>query len=405
MNSTLSDAPRPRQDSARFSAGLIAAITVFAALAPVMLLAGPLVAAQLTLQYHLQPAQVGLFFTIALGAMSLATLPAYWWMPRTDCRRAACVAVLIFIGANLATTWATSFALLAVLQFVAGLAGGSLMVLSMSLSGTAKNKDRVFAFWVIGQMVLGGAELYLLPSLFQAHGLSVMFLLLAIVTALASPLLLFFPARPVHAVTHERVARAARVRPGRLAMCSAASVLMFYVGVSGVWTFLGTVAHGGGITTDVLHRILVIAPVVGMIGAALTALIGQRFHRTAMIVIGFTLIICGIALLYGDPDVVRFATGTYAFKLAWTFVLPFMLASIGHIDSTGRVINTINLTIGGGLAIGPGIMGWVVQAGGGANAMVLASVAVLMVSLLLMLPVALAGARRVQMPRASQAMQ
>ncbi|MCO2013392.1 MFS transporter [Pseudomonas aeruginosa] len=55
---------------------LLAAIVVFAAITPTILMTAPAVAAQLATQWQLSPARVGDLFSVELGAMSLATLPA-----------------------------------------------------------------------------------------------------------------------------------------------------------------------------------------------------------------------------------------------------------------------------------------------------------------------------------------
>ncbi|HCR57065.1 MAG TPA: MFS transporter, partial [Raoultella sp.] len=65
-----------------FTARLLAAIVIFAAIAPGILMTAPAVAAQLASEWRLSPGQIGYLFSAELGAMSLATLPAWWWMSR-----------------------------------------------------------------------------------------------------------------------------------------------------------------------------------------------------------------------------------------------------------------------------------------------------------------------------------
>ena len=79
----------------------LAAIVLFAALTPTILMTAPAVAAQLASQWQLSPARIGDLFSVELGAMSLATLPAWWWLKRVDWRTAARVAALLFIAAML----------------------------------------------------------------------------------------------------------------------------------------------------------------------------------------------------------------------------------------------------------------------------------------------------------------
>jgi len=45
---------------------------------------------------------------------------------------------------------------------------------------------------------------------------------------------------------------------------------------------------------------------------------------------------------------VRYAIAALLFKFTWTFVLPFILARVAGLDNSGRLMNSINLVIGGG---------------------------------------------------------
>ncbi|MFO5520910.1 MFS transporter permease, partial [Klebsiella pneumoniae] len=58
-------------------------------------------------------------------------------------------------------------------------------------------------------------------------------------------------------------------------------------------------------------------------------------------------------LLNSTPELVRCAIAALLFKFTWTFVLPFILARVAGLDNSGRLMNSINLVIGGGMAAGP----------------------------------------------------
>ncbi|MEZ1355308.1 MFS transporter, partial [Pseudomonas aeruginosa] len=222
---------------------LLAAIVVFAAITPTILMTAPAVAAQLAAQWQLSPARVGDLFSVELGAMSLATLPAFHWLKRVDWRHAALLAGLLFIAANLASALAGSYPLLLALRFCSALAGGSLMILCLSSAASTATPSRVYGLWVMGQLVVGAIGLALLPALFERFGLAACYLLLAGLMGLALPLSRAFPsgsppaeARASTGAVHSRL----RVGLGILA------VLTFYISLSGVWTFIGAIAEGAG---------------------------------------------------------------------------------------------------------------------------------------------------------------
>ena len=105
--------------ASRASGGLalLAAIVLLAAITPAVLMTAPALAAQLAAQWQLAPAQIGDLFSCELGAMSLATLPAWWWLRRVDWRRAALAAGLLFVAANLASAFASGYSALLALRF------------------------------------------------------------------------------------------------------------------------------------------------------------------------------------------------------------------------------------------------------------------------------------------------
>jgi MFS family permease len=151
-----------------------------------------------------------------------------------------------------------------------------------------------------------------------------------------------------------------------LALCGIAAVLTFYVSLSGVWTFIGAIAAKAAISAQASGSILAVATLLGIVGAAIASALGGRAGRARLLLVGYVLMLGAVLLLNGTPDTTRFAIAAFAFKFAWTFVLPFILASLAAIDTSGKLMNATNLVIGGGLAIGPALAGWLIEANGGA---------------------------------------
>ena len=166
----------------------LAAIVLFAAITPTILMTAPAVAAQLAAQWQLSPAQIGDLFSVELGAMSLATLPAFWWLRCVNWRVAALAAAVLFIAANLMSTLADTYTQLLVLRLVSALAGGSLMIICLASAATTANPSRVYGLWVVGQLVVGAVGLAVLPGLFERYGLQSCYLILAGLMALLLPL-------------------------------------------------------------------------------------------------------------------------------------------------------------------------------------------------------------------------
>ena len=242
---------------------LLAAIVIFAAIAPGILMTAPAVAAQLASEWQLKPGQIGWLFSAELGAMSLATLPAWWWMSRLDWRRVALMAGVVFLTANLASAVVTQYETLLAARFIASLAGGTLMILCISCAAGTPNPSRVYAFWVLGQLLLGMLGLLALPGLFATFGLKVVYLILAAIMLCCLPLVSAFPPR-FQPLSVSRQQPSTALWRQALAVLA---VLTFYISLSAVWTFIGTIGSAAGLSPTQVGLVLAAATVCGIIGA------------------------------------------------------------------------------------------------------------------------------------------
>jgi len=338
----------------------LAAIVVFAAITPTVMLAAPVIAGQFAMQLGLQPAQIGDLFSVELAAMSLATIPAWWWQSRLNWRMVARVSAVIFILANIASIWAESFKALFWLRFVSALGGGTLMVLCLSSAVASSNRDRTYGLWVSGQLVLAAVALWVLPDLFARFDLKVLYIGLAALLLLSFPLTGAFPDA---APSVQPSVQADSQGRGLLSVVLAlAAVLLFYIGLISVWAFVGVIAEAASIPGEQTGQILSIATIMGIVGSLSATLIGNRGVRTLWLLLGYGLMALSVALLFGVPGVVRFTVSAIIFKYVWTFVLPFIVSCIADMDRNGQLVNSMNLVIGGGLAIGPAIAGRMLQA-------------------------------------------
>ena len=360
---------------------LLAAIVIFAAIAPGILMTAPAVAAQLASEWQLKPRQVGWLFSAELGAMSLATLPAWWWMSRLDWRRVALMAGAVFLTANLASAVVTQYETLLAARFIASLAGGSLMILCISCAAGTPNPSRVYAFWVLGQLLLGMLGLLALPGLFATFGLKVVYLILAAIMLCCLPLVSAFPPRfqPLSASRQQPSTALWRQALAVLA------VLTFYISLSAVWTFIGTIGSTAGLSPTQVGLVLAAATVCGIIGAGGAALRGTRRADRLPVWLGYGLLIVSVGLL------ARYAIAALLFKFTWTFVLPFILARVAGLDNSGRLMNSINLVIGGGMAAGPALAGALLQHFASADPLLAAAGVCALLSLILIVAASAAG--------------
>jgi predicted MFS family arabinose efflux permease len=338
------------------------ALVAFAAVTPMALLVAPALAAQLGTEMGIGPSQIGTYFFVENGAFSAASLLSLFWLGRLNVRIVGLIALAVFILGNFITPMVLpDYTDLLLMRAVTGFGGGTLMVLSMISAQDAENPDRVFGYWVVGQLVAGAVGLALLPHLFAAYGLASFYIVLGAVTLLLSPLYKGFLA-PVASETSKSNAATPGSRFVVLAILAVVAILAFYVAIGGVWTFASMAATQAGIEGASVGTILAIASLFGIAGSMIAAFLGGRAARRAMLLLGYAILVASIvavATLHGGP---AYIVAICAFKFAWTFVLPFIIAEAASRDRSGRLVASTTLIIGTGLSLGPLFAGNLLEA-------------------------------------------
>lgn len=377
MTATLASA----RSKAGTDRGIYTFIAVFSAVLYTVLLIAPVIAGKLVQQFGLTPTEVGSLFSLELGAFSLATVPAYLWLRRVNLVAAVYGFTAVVIAGNIASGFATSFALLMVLRFVTSLAAGSITVVILTLSGKTSNPSRAFGIFVVFQLIMGAIILSVFPALFAAANVGAIYFTLAGLAVCCLPFVRLIDGealrRPQQADAAEGTGQPAAVRAVNKTKFAIglAAVLLFYVGLSGVWSFMGQIAGGSGIDLSTTSIVLALATIPGIISPLIAAILGDSPHRRWFLLLGYVALTAGVALLLGGPGVVKFAIAAFIFKFAWTFILPYLLSSLSDLGGGGHVMNTTNLMIGGGFAIGPILSGVLIESSGGFGAMLAVAIA------------------------------
>lgn len=360
----------------------MAALIAFAAITASILLTTPVIATQLALERGLDAKQIGLLFTIEHSGMSLAAIPAFWWLKRIDWRHAATVAAAVFIIANIASAIVQDYPALQAARAVSSFAAGSLMILSLSCAARHPNASRAYGAWVLGQLALGAVGLALLPRLYNQFGLSAGYLALAVLMIVAMPLARAMPQIDIRKATYTIPTEAF---PLRKALLGVVALLGFYVALSAVWTFVGAISNGAGLSPRSNGDILAMATLFGIGGATTATFIGERWRREVLLCSGFGMMIVSMGLLLNQPQLFRYAFAIILFKFTWTFTLPFILANLAELDQSGRLMGVSNLVIGTGLGLGPSLAGYLISHDPTFNYLLVSSACIAALSLVFLL--------------------
>jgi predicted MFS family arabinose efflux permease len=371
MTTTL-QAPRAVTGSDR---GIYTYISVFSAVLYTVLLTAPVVAGKLAEQFALEPVQIGALFSAELGAFSLATVPAYLWLRRLNLRTATYLFAIIVILGNLASGFIDDYGWLVAARVLTSLAAGSITVIILTLSGRTANPSRAFGLFVVFQLAMGALILAVFPSLYAGTGVAAIYWTLAGLTALCLPVVSKIDGHALRAASPAHATSGSKPPAARL-VAGLAAVLLFYVALSGVWSFMAQISADAGIDLSATSVVLAIATVAGIASALLATILGETPRRKLYLRLGYVGMAVSIALLFGTPGLVQFTLAAVVFKFAWTLILPYLLSTLSDLGGH-QMMNTTNLMIGAGFALGPVISGVLIESGGFTGMIAFSLVAVL----------------------------
>lgn len=339
----------------------IIALVAFAAITPMALLVAPALAAQLGAELGVGPSQIGTYFFVENGAFSAASLLGLFWLGRVNVHVVGMIALAVFVIGNLATAVLLSdYTTLLLLRAFTGFGGGTLMVLSMVSAQDADNPERVFGYWVVGQLVAGAIGLAVLPHLFAGFGLKSFYLVLGILALLLAPLSRGFRAPAASKPAGPRSAPSSRFV--LLVILAVTAILAFYIAIGGVWTFASMAAEQAGLQPAGIGNILATATLFGIAGALIASFLGGRVARRLMLLLGYAILVLSVVALALLKGGLGYVVAICAFKFAWTFVLPFIIAEVAGRDPSGRLVASTTMIIGTGLSLGPLFAGTMLDA-------------------------------------------
>lgn len=380
---TALDSVRPKTGGER---GTYIYIGVYSAVLYMVLLIAPVITSKLVEQYGLSATQVGGLLSLELGAFSLATIPAYLWLRKVNLVIATQVFTIIAVLGNIASGFVDNYVLLVICRVITSLAAGSITVIILGLSGKTSNPGRAYGLFVAAQLVMGAVILALFPSIFATLNVSAVYWTMAGLAALCIPAAKQIDPFALRVSSETKAIdtsmQKTRQVPLFLAVIGLAAVFFFYVGLSSVWSFMGQIAADANLDLGTTSLILSLATLPGIASSVLATWLGDSPWRRSFLLGGYLAMTASIALLFGLSGALQFALAAIIFKFAWTFVLPYLLTSISDLDSNGQLMNSTNLMIGSGFALGPVLGGVLIESSGGFDALLWTACAGVVISMI-----------------------
>lgn len=355
------------------SRGAYVMIAAFSAVMYAVLLTYPAMTDQLIAAHDMEADRIGFLFSVEMGVLSLATLPAYLWLKRVSLVPIMALLTSLMVLGNVLSSLAPTFWLLATARGITALAAGSMVVVILAFCRRMANSSRALGIWVTAQLAMAALILGVYPWTFAKMDLGGVYLAHAAIIALCLFTLpsvrgVSFRDQGAGAVAKQDIGESFKWIPSIFGL---AGILIFYASLHSVWALTGLLASAGGIAANTTSLILSMATVAGVASALLATLIGDTKYRSAFTTLGLGAMTVSVLLFIGAPYAVRFAIAAILFKFAWTFALPFIMSSLADLPRSDHVMNSFNLMNGVGGAIGPALGGVLVARTGSLDLMLI----------------------------------
>ncbi len=349
----------------------------------------PLLVGGYVTQLGFSSQQSGYVISSELAGFALAPIPAAIWVRKISWRVTLYCSIAMVILMNLVTGSLSGFSAYLAVRFVSGFAAGVQLAVCMAVIHSARDPDRSLGFWFSLQLLLGSVGLIFLPGLIGAFGVGAVFLLLAVSHAL---LLIFIHKIPDGATTGPTPEVKATGSVYTWAFLGFSAIFLFEFGIMGIWTYYERIGAAAAIPNRTITFALSASIFLGFVGASAAAYLSTRFSRIVPVVVGSGLAVLSMALLLGQFSTTAYIISAGLYGFAWYFTLPYLMASIANVDSSGRLLILSNMVANLGVAAGPACAA-LLQSGEDYTLVLYMGISAMLLSLLFIIRVAAQPAR------------
>lgn len=293
---------------------------------------------------------IGTIFAAELTAMAIACGISAMLIPHIDRRKFVLVALLVVVLGNLLSSQAGSWLSLTASRLLCGLSAGAVIAVVYATAALRTSKDSTFAVINIGNLVWGMLLVSSTPFILKAAGVTGVFLVLAVASAIA-----LIGLRRIPAHFQEQVGHSSAGAPplGLTELLLISLFALLFLGHSALWVYQERIGKSIGLEPEQIGAILGASILAGAIGAGLAGIIKRRIGLLAPQLIGFgTALAATLVMVYGNSPL-AFAITAGLIHLAWFFSLPYLLSMSAELDPSGRLAGLGNAAIFIGQGAGP----------------------------------------------------
>ena len=249
---------------------------------------------------------------------------------------------------------------------VAGLGGGMLFSLAVSIISSSSSCDRNFGWLLVCQQVLAAIALAAIPTLIiPLWGLKGMLVAIALISlSLATTVKLCGDS-----VSGEASSTGGRIAGVHVIAVSfgLAALAVHFAGLSALWAFVERIGAQNSLSISETGAALSLSMLAGLLGALAVTWLGNRYGRGVPIVASTMLFVVVCAGFTLELRWLSFAALAGLLSLGWNFFLAYQMSIVSDLDQDGRLALLLPASQGLGAVFGPGMGGALWSVGGEAT--------------------------------------
>ena len=303
--------------------------------------------------------QLGILGSLFIGGKTLMYVALILCARHIDWRITCSILCIAQAIAFIAATQANHFAPLAAILFVAGFCLGGLFGLgSISIADT-RSPDRNFGWATLAQVGIAAILTYFLSTaIIPAWGFNGIMISLAASGVVGLLLARGMAPRGVTGTDRHGTPGGSKIVP----VAGLFGLVVFYLGVGAVWTFLERIAMGSGLTREFVGTVVSGTLIAGGISCLVPVFLADRLGRRLPIVVSSIGLCMTIACFAFNLTESAFLITAITFNALWTIMAIYAISVVAVKDPTGWYVIAIPASLGLGQTIGPLVGGFAVAA-------------------------------------------
>jgi len=140
------------------------------------------------------------------------------------------------------------------------------------------------------------------------------------------------------------------------------TVCIYFGGQISVWIFVERSAKSLDYGAEAVGVLLFLGKSGAMVGALAAMAIASKMGRWRPHALSFTIMVVAQLLLITHPSYLLFLSGAFLFEFSWAFLVPYLMAHVGELDETKKLVVFVPAAQAMGGAYGPALAGNIVTA-------------------------------------------